>query len=227
MKFIDQKFMATARKAPLLEQQFAARSYAGEPTGPAVIEICGKMPIVLSSPHATNHPRDGHVKFADMYTGTLALQLAELLGASALIYARTTDEDPNYDADGPYKQRLLSLITRTQARFVLDIHGLSESRPVDFEFGTAYGVTIEGHEVLLTTCIEQFKTAGFDNLVIDGLFTAARPTTIASFTRRTCNIPSIQLEIHKRYRDPEGHPEAYAALLALLRETLSKIQQLL
>jgi hypothetical protein len=226
MNLLNQEISAIAQEAPLVERQFAARSYCGKSIGPEVIEIIGNVPILLSSPHATNHPREGRVKLADTFTGTLAIQLAKLTGASALIYARTTDEDPAYDADGYYKQRLTSLLAKMQARFVLDIHGMKQSRPVDFEFGTAHGVTLGDQTMLLTTFVDVFKKAGFDNFIINTFFSASRPTTIASFTWRTCKVPSIQLEIHKRYRDPENNPEAYAALLALLRDTLHTIQQL-
>lgn len=225
MNFIDHDLLTIAQEAPLVERQFSARSYQGKPAGPGVIEIRGNTPIILSSPHATNHPRDGQAKLADMFTGTLAIQLAGLVGAHALIYARTTDEDPNYDADGHFKRQLRSLVARTQAGFVLDLHGMSQERLADFEFGTAYGATLGQRPILLATFVETFKKAGVDNIVINGLFPAARPTTIASFTWRTCQVPAIQLEIHKRYRDPVRDPAAYAALLSLLRETLRALQQ--
>jgi hypothetical protein len=224
MNFLDHNLLTIAQQAPLVERQFAARSYQGQPAGPGVMEICGHMPIILSSPHATNHPRDGQAKLADMFTGTLAIQLAGLVGASAVISARTTDEDPNYDTDGHFKRQLRSLVARTQAGFVLDLHGMSQQRSADFEFGTAYGVTLGQRPILLTTFIETFKKAGFDNVGIDGLFPAARPTTIASFIWRTCQVPAIQLEIHRRFRDPASDPAAYAALLALLCEALHTLQ---
>lgn len=222
---IDHDLLTIARQAPLVERQFSARSYRGKHAGPAVIHIRGNTPIVLSSPHATNHPREGQTKLADTFTGTLAIQLARLVGASALIYARTTDEDPNYDADGQFKRQLHSLLTSTGAGFVLDLHGMSLSRSVGFESGTAHGATLGKRPVLLTTFTDTLNKAGIDTFVIDEMFPATRPTTIASFTWRTCKVPAIQLEIHKRYRDPQRDPAAYATLLSLLRETLCKLHQ--
>jgi hypothetical protein len=226
MNSADQDTLTIAQGASLIEEQFAACHYDGEPTGPEIIEILGNAPIILSSPHATNHPREGRVKLADLFTGTLAIQLAHLTGASALIAAHKTDEDPAYSTDGRYKRRLISLIAKTNARFVLDIHGMKQSRLTDFEFGTNHGVTIGEQKELLTTFVRMFKQAGFDNLVVDKLFAASRPTTITSFAWGTCHVPSIQLEIHKRYRDPVNDPEAYATILSVLRDTLHEIQYL-
>lgn len=222
---IDHDLLTIERQVPLVERQFSARSYRGNHAGPAVLHMRGNTPIVLSSPHATNHPREGQIKLADTFTGTLAIQLARLVGASALIYARTTDEDPNDDADGPFKRQLHSLLTSAGAGFVLDLHGMSQARSVDVESGTAHGVTPGEHPFLFPMFIDTLKKAGIDTFVIDGTFPATRLTTIASFTWRTCKVPAIQLEIHKRYRDPQRDPVAYATLLSLLRETLCKMRQ--
>src|ERR1035441_4238255 len=91
-----------------IERQFSDNQYYGCPGNPPILSLAGRMPLILSCPHAVNHPREGSTKLADTFTGTLGIQLSELTGTPALIYSRTTSEDPNYDEDGPYKRALRS-----------------------------------------------------------------------------------------------------------------------
>src|SRR6266700_1018875 len=95
-----------ARAAIQIEQQFAKNHYHGSERNPSILVVSGSCPIVLSCPHAVNHTRAGKIKLADTFTGALGIQLASLTQSHALIYARTTSEDPNYDVGGTYKQQL-------------------------------------------------------------------------------------------------------------------------
>ncbi len=210
-----------------IERQFAAEEYSGNSTGPALIVSQGKIPIVLSSPHAVNHPRNGRIKFADVFTGTLALQAATLTGASALVYARTLGEDPNYDADGPYKRRLADLVVQTQTYFVLDLHGIHESQMIELAIGTDHGKTLGVHADLLTVLMNVFTKAGFTNILVNDphRYNAARPTTIASFTWREQGIPALQLEIHRKYRDAKSAPHDYLKMLYTLCDAVYALQQ--
>jgi hypothetical protein len=208
-----------------MERQFSEDNYNGSMRGPKLIVRQGIIPIVLSSPHAVNHPREGLLKLADTFTGTLALQLASLTGASALVYAHMSTEDPNYDVDGPYKQQLARLLADTSARFVLDLHGLNKQRSEDIAIGTACGKTLGQQTEILTVLTQELTQAGFINLLVDDAdhFSANRPTTITSFTWREFGIPALQLEMHKKYRDAENAPNNYLTLLYALHESLRAI----
>src|SRR5207247_7003850 len=98
-----------AKEAIELEKQFRENGCHGKKTNPPVLLKKG-VGVMISAPHAVTHYRNGKVKLNEPYTGTLALQLAYRTGASAIIYARTTQEDANYDASGTYKQTLVELI---------------------------------------------------------------------------------------------------------------------
>jgi hypothetical protein len=226
MNVLEHNLLTIARQAPPAERLFAARSYQGQSVGPEVMEIRRRPTIILSSPHATNHPRDGQARQADMFSATLAIQLAGLLGASAVIAARTTDEDPNAGADGHIKRLLRSLVARARAGVVLNRHSMSQQRPVDVTCGTASSPTPGQRPILLSTLIETLTNAGFDNVGRDRLLPAARPTPIAPFPWRTCQMPGLQIEIHRRFRNPARDPAASATLLSLLREALHTLQRL-
>lgn len=229
MEHSEAEGQSLIQRALQMEHQFAENIYNGSDAGPPMIVLPGDVPIVVSSPHAVNHPRDGRVKLADTFTGTLALQLASLTGVSALVYARMSEEDPNYDTDGPYKRQLASLIMSTRARFVLDLHGMNLSRPTEIAIGTDHGRTLGQQKELLTTLVQVLVDNGFTNMLIDdaSLFNASRPTTITSFTWRELGICAIQLEIHKKYRDAENAPYNYLKMLYALCDGLYTIQQML
>lgn len=225
----DPEAVSIVNSAVQLENQFAENDHSGSHTGPELIEIHGDVPIILSSPHAVNHPREGRIKLADTYTGTLTIQLASLTGANALVYARTSKEDPNYDIDGPYKRRLAELVENNEGRFVLDIHGLHRSRPMELAIGTVQGETLGQNKELLTVFTRLLEEAGFKKILVDHpqLFNGSRPTSITSFTWRELRIPALQLEIHKLYRDAENAPEQYLKMLYALRDIINEIQKLL
>jgi hypothetical protein len=118
---------ALAKEAIELEQLFQVNNFQGKETNPSPWVLVGSTPVVISAPHAVVHPRKGQQRENEPYTGPLALQLHATTGASAIIYARTTEEDPNYDEDGPYKEALKKLVREAKysTYFVLDLHGLN------------------------------------------------------------------------------------------------------
>lgn len=227
MKHLNREDLALINAAITMEDQFAEGGYTGCSTGPALRMLLGDVPIVISSPHAVKHPREGRLKPADVFTGTLALQLASLSQTSALVYAHTSEEDPNYNVDGPYKQQLMRLVENTSARFVLDMHGLSQWRSEDIAIGTACGKTLGSQLEILYVFTQELTKAEFTNILIDDpeRFNAARPTTITSFIWRELGIPALQLEIHKKYRNAKYAPDNYLKILYTLRDGIQAIQQ--
>jgi len=106
-EYLNRESSVLVDTAIQMEDQFAKDGYNGSSTGPALLMFQGDVPIIISSPHAVNHPREGRLKSGEILTGTLALQLASMTRASVLVSAHTSEEDPNYDVDGPYKQQKL------------------------------------------------------------------------------------------------------------------------
>src|SRR5438874_12607349 len=98
-----------AEEAIELERQFRANKCRGEDSNPSTLVRKGTAHVVISAPHAVIHYRNGKKKLNEPYTGALALQLHERTGANAIISARTTEEDPNWDKTGLYKARLKEL----------------------------------------------------------------------------------------------------------------------
>jgi hypothetical protein len=211
-----------ASEALALERQFSANRYSGSSRCPAILRTAGDLPVIISAPHAVNHPREGGLKLADTFTGSLSLQLSKRIGAPAVIYSRTSGEDANYDEDGSYKRALAESVVASHAKFVVDLHGLGRSQPFELVIGTARGQSINDNLRWRRAFTNLLFKSGFTRVGIDipGYYDAARPTTITSFIRRTTGVPALQLEIHKDFRDPRAMPDNYVRLLDALAEAI-------
>lgn len=215
---------AVAEEARELEKQFQASGYTGRRNGPYILEVKGTLPVVISAPHAVRCGIKVQKQTPQMYTGALALQLATLTGASALVSARTSDEDPNRDEPGQYKPKLATLVRETHACFVLDIHGsdenfVKEKQLGQVEIGTAYNRSLRGKRFLRKMLEEALENAGI-TVTVDKYFTADAPGTITVHTSEELDIPAMQLEITRSLRDPDHYPQKYVNLLSVLRDAI-------
>lgn len=217
-----------AHQAVELETQFADNLHNGRQSDNSNLKlVLGSTPIIISAPHAVNHPRDGQLKLADTFTGPVALQLAEMLRSTALVYAQTYSEDPNYDADGPYKQILAKVAREHGIRFILDVHGMARNRPMELAIGTGMGNTLrrEAREAFVTAV----RASGFNEMYVDHpqYYNASNPNTIASYSHRELAIPAVQIEIRKDFRDPETLPQNYQTLLHALYNAVKAVSAVL
>ncbi len=215
---------AVVKEAKELEKQFQANGYTGRSIGPSILEVKGTLPVVISAPHAVRCGRNVQKQIPQLYTGALALQLATLTGASALITARTSDEDPNRDEPGLYKPKLATLVSETGACFVLDMHGSDENFVKEkglgqVEIGTADNASLRGALYFRQTLVRVLENAGI-TVTVDKYFTADRPGTITLYTSEKLGTPAMQLEITQSLRDPEHVPQKYVHLLSALRDAI-------
>jgi hypothetical protein len=214
-----------AKKAIELERQFRANRCQGEDSNLSPLVMKGTAHFVISAPHAVIHHRDGKKKLNEPFTGALALQLHERTGANAIIYARTTDEDPNWDKTSWYKTRLKELVQEASSPsyFVLDLHGLSQSVKRDAIIGTANGKALMGLNSLRSKLELALAGEGLKNVAVNGRYSASRQNTITSYTYQELEIPAMQLEIGADWRSPASAPEKYACLVSALCSAIEAI----
>lgn len=211
-----------AQEAKALEQQFRANDYHGSSSNPTVLVKKGNLPLILSAPHAVFHPRNGKEKENELYTGALALQVASYTGASAIVHARTSEEDPNYDPPGPYKETLRLLVEEIQPICVLDIHGMAKGYAKDICIGTVYGKSLRERGWILGWLQDSLRAHDM-NIGVDDPFDANIPNTITFFTSTKLSTPALQLEIDGLFREPGVHPRAYAQLVSALIHAVTRI----
>ncbi|RUS46036.1 hypothetical protein [Cohnella sp. AR92] len=208
-----------AEWAEILEPPFSADGYNGLSwTARPFSYHGGSSPVLLSSPHATNHRRDGRVKYADLFTGSIG-RILNLASDCPLIYAnRLADEDPNHTEGGEYKSYIRSLAEEREIRCVLDLHGASLEREFDIDLGVTDGRSLKMEQVKRIQAI--FRRHGIRDVRMNDTFMASGARTVTGFCHLELGLPAVQIEIHKRYREPREAPDKFGKLLHSLQEVI-------
>lgn len=187
---------------------------------PALAVRLGRLPVLVSAPHAACHLRAGAWKREDEYTAAFAQWLHEQAGAYALYPTHRIAPDPHDDADdGAYKQTLADLVRRHGIRLVLDLHGARGDRDFALALGTINGQTCLPYEAAI---IDAFRAQGFvergapsslDRLALNPSRYAGgthRPT-VTRFVWQVLGIAAVQIEINAWARIVQRLPDSYAA----------------
>jgi len=207
----------------------------------------GRIPLLISAPHATSHSRSGRIKGEEEYTAALAQLLAQETGAYAMYTTYRSAGDPNWDIVAPYKSRLQQLVRRHDIRFVVDLHGMSNRHKFGIAVGTMNGRSCPNWESIIIQSLEshQFvmtnekKVRSYSKLQWQGVvlnhprFTGGVVNhTITRFVVESLGIAAAQIElcasIRIVHREQQflptfmgiaaGITQAYAALVHLIRK---------
>jgi hypothetical protein len=184
----------------------------------------GRIPVLVVAGHATAQTREGALKTADRGTGSLAVALHEMTGATAIFTTRRSPSDPNYYDDNEFKRALGDLIRELRPVIVLDLHGSHAFRPYDVDFGTMGGRSLANRPELLDTLVQSIRAEGMLNLSQD-YFAASRNQTVAKFAS-SLGVPAVQLEITSTRLDPSRDvltAHRFAQLLQALVRFISKV----
>lgn len=98
----------------------------------------GKIPILLSAPHAVKQYRESQVKSSDYLTGALAIYLAEKCDCSYFCRVFNDNDDPNFPlgttlshTENYYLNALKRYIQEFNQFLVIDIHGCINNKKYD------------------------------------------------------------------------------------------------
>ena len=98
----------------------------------------GKIPILLSAPHAVKQYRESQVKSSDYLTGALAIYLAEKCNCSYFVRIFNDSDDPNFplgktllEIENEYLRNLKKFIQEYNQFLMIDIHGCVNSKKYD------------------------------------------------------------------------------------------------
>lgn len=181
------------------------------------------LPVMFSAPHAVAQLRDGQEKFAEPGTGAVAFMLDEA-GFPVIIKTRNDGNDANWDEHSAYREALIQYIKDEKVAVLFDLHQLSTDREQDAIIGTAHGKNIFGRDDITEQIIAQLADAGLDNVVVDEIFTASKPTTVSSHVSRETQIPCFQIEINSQYFLEQAQ-QAGAIVEALKKVALYAVTQ--
>ncbi|MFE8699629.1 hypothetical protein ACFYKX_03210 [Cytobacillus sp. FJAT-54145] len=204
------------------EQQFSMNSYGGDTYLTRPVEYKkGSIPILISAPHATEHIRDGKVKSADIYTGSLALLLGELTNTHVVYSSRIAD-DPNYIKGGIYKDTLNKIVSENNIQYIIDLHGAASERTFDIDLGTINGKSMDSETVDKFTAA--FKANNITDITVNGTFAAETEGTITNYSYNVLHKNSVQIEINKEYRNPRNDIDSYYSVLNSLVNIVNELQ---
>jgi len=182
----------------------------------------GDNGIIISAPHATNHIRLNKFKIFERYTAAISALMHSLTGASSVYTNTVSISDPNYYDNCELKKRLGVMCKDSSHNFLLDIHGTGEEREFDIYPGIGKDKEfLLGHTQILD---DFYKTAAEYGISCGSplKFPASKQQTVTKYSATQLSIPSMQLEINKRCRQPDKHPEKFLDLIGFIREFLLK-----
>lgn len=182
----------------------------------------GKLPILVSAPHAVRHCRQKKIKMSDQFTGSLVYLLNQQTNCHAIAATKLYGGDPNFDDPCIYKERIAEICLRQKVKFILDIHGAAREREFDVDLGTNGGKTLLDKTKMLELIERNLRDFGLSRISHDH-FAASGPNTIANYIARELGIPAVQIEINKQYRVPAQNPKGFHCLLGALATSVREL----
>ncbi|MBO8128113.1 MAG: hypothetical protein H0Z39_02795 [Peptococcaceae bacterium] len=217
------------RPAYEIEQKiFAVNNYYGVEGTTSYEILSGRIPLLVSAPHAVKHRRAANTepKEQDEYTGTIARLLNEITGCYAM-HATCPDLDPNFYDDCAYKGGVRRIVEENDIKLVLDIHGATRWRAFNVDIGSCHGKSVQHNPELLDLLLEEFRNHGIANVVVDDTFPGCGQPTVTRYVSAILNRAALQLEINKKLRDPEKDPESFVVLVECLASYIRKVAGLI
>lgn len=228
------------------EKIFSANNYDG--SGDENYKIIeGTIPMMLSAPHAANHFRDGQKKWADLYTGGIALYLQQVTGCHLIYNACFTEKDPNFDApeNNDYQIKLKKHLQKMEQKgspiyVLLDLHGSATTREYAVELGTAPNpslteaeknvdlTSLHGHKFIEDIVMNSFKEYFYELNTVkksvwkNKIFSAGGTNTVTKNISDNTKTDCLQLEINGEYRNPNNE-EQFKAVIGALTQSIKKL----
>lgn len=192
----DHQLVLTALK---LEKQFSLNNYFGDNDHKLFQYKQGVIPIIVSSPHAVKQVRNGFIKKSDIFTGSLAILLANLTNCHVIYRTSTGNGDSNHDEICEYKSFLLSKVSQHSLQCLIDLHGIHKKRNLLIDVGTLNGLSInKSIEKIIVNC---FNEQNIYDVHFNCLYNADKKGTVVKTIWQNTGVPSFQLEINGYYRD--------------------------
>ena len=189
------------------EEEFAMNEYMGSGIEDYKYKE-GTIPILISAPHTVKQWRNNEYKSADTYTGALVKTLNETTGAH-IIYKTTTNGDENYTTEETdYRKKIKDIVESNNIRVVLDLHGMTLEKESDIDIGTGntYNINLLNQDYIYSSIINSLNSL---NHTTNKYFIGGGPYTISTYVSQKIGIPSVQIEINRKFRDTDSENFTY------------------
>ncbi|WP_089609821.1 hypothetical protein [Dehalobacterium formicoaceticum] len=179
----------------------------------------GKIPILISAPHSVRHLRHKQIKSSDEFTGSLVYLLQQVTDCHALSVTKFYGGDPNFDDPCIYKDTIKDIARKHKIKMVLDIHGAKREHDFDIDLGTMQGKSLLGREQICVWFKNKLLEEGL-TAISSNFFTVVQQNTVTRFVAEKLKIPSMQLEINRKYRSPHQNGSDYFLLFRALAQAI-------
>lgn len=201
-----------------LEADFANNEYFGTNvwTEEKYRVLSGRLPVLLSAPHAVNQIRGDDVRDAEKFTGALTRYLSNATNSYA-IFQLFTHSDPNSDEEHNYKNGIINLVESYNIRLLIDIHSSTFKDDTDIDIVTNQRTTLCG----MTNLPEKIKDIGkkYGIMVDENNVPNKSPENeIIAVTSLICGIPSIRIVINNKKIDIANNEECFKNICKTIEE---------
>ncbi|MDP4160691.1 MAG: hypothetical protein Q8911_13185, partial [Bacillota bacterium] len=183
----------------------------------------GKLPVLLSAPHAVRYYRQKKIKPSDQFTGSIVYLLNRLTGCQAIAATKLYGGDPANDNPCIYKAKISEICQRNKVKWVLDIQGAARELDFDIALGTNNGKTLMDKASLTETLIRNFQAFGLERLSHNHIADTGRHSVV-TYVAHELGIPAVQVEINKQYRVPAQNPLGFHRLFGALKESINELR---
>lgn len=186
--------------------------------------IPGFNRILLSCPHAVSQVRLGKAKVAEIGTLNTGLYLKNNTDCYLISKTKNNFDDANFDDVSSYKDDIYKLIEMGKIKYVIDLHGLARTRPMDINLGTNIGNNISSNVALFDKLLAMLEKAHF-NVSIDQPFMAGVKTVSGAVKHRFDDkVWTLQIEINSSITNDPKNFKKFRQLLDVLTEWLLFIE---
>lgn len=183
------------------------------------IYLEGSVPVLVTSPHSTTHRRKGKLKRFEFYTAAIAEILHAKNSVHALYSNSLSELDPNYYDKCPFKEKMNDIL-RKNIRFVIDIHGTGKERKEDIYPGFGNKKRFTGNKPKIADILQDIANDHDIKTGSEYIFPARRQNTVAKYSHTRYDVPSMQLEINRKYRDPLNDRKSFENIIGFLSDFL-------
>lgn len=205
------------------EAELIKKSEQYPPSGEPDFEYYGgEVPVLVIAPHSTSYFREGNLYPSESYSGTLAVLLHKLSRCHSLIGSHCMVADPICYLNSPYVSFLSQIIKKSNIKLVIVLRGLEWTNPNDVvlsSWNKSSLINKAEYLNLLTSMlkVKDFKEIGYDSPdIVSGY--GKNIKTISNYLFEDLSVPTIEIEVHKRYRLPHLHPTLYSNLYTALAQ---------
>ena len=187
------------------------------------VVITGNNKILISAPHGVEQTRNGKSKVYEPGSVTTGLYLQKQTGSFFIAKTKNNNDDANYDEQSSYKDSIKDLIRADKIKYIIDLHGLAETRECEINLGISGGKNVSNNIELFNDLNTSLMASGF-NVLIDEPFSGGDKTISGSLKNEFFDIWTIQIEIRCDITNKKENFEHYKTLLKVLENWMGKIQ---